>query len=117
MDRLTHKTQVAARRTNRVRSRLTGTTERPRLSVNISNLHVSAQIIDDSKSTTLAYASSVGRTLEGNMTAKAATIGDEIAKKGLKAKVGKVVFDKGRRSYHGRVKALAEAARAAGLEF
>lgn len=117
MDRLTHKTQVAARRSNRARARLTGTTERPRLSVHISNLHVSAQIIDDTESVTLAYATTIGRKREGTMTAKAAVIGEEIAKKALKAKISKVVFDKGSKSYHGRVKTLADAARAGGLEF
>ena len=117
MDRLTHKTQVADRRSNRVRSSLTGTAERPRLSVHISNLHVSAQIIDDTKSATLAHATTIGRKLEGNLTTKAATIGEEIAQKALKAKISKVVFDRGPKSYHGRVKTLADAARAGGLEF
>ena len=117
MDRLTHKTQNAARRSNRVRARLTGIAERPRLSVHISNLHVSAQIIDDSTGKTLSYATTVGRKLEGNMSAKAATIGEEIAEKALKAKISKVVFDRGSKSYQGRVKALADAARAGGLEF
>lgn len=117
MDRLTHKYKTTARRADRVRARLTGTTERPRLSVHISNLHVSAQIIDDTKSTTLSCATTVGRKLEGNMTAKAATIGEEIAKKAVKAKINKVVFDRGSKSYHGRVKTLADAARAGGLEF
>ncbi len=117
MDRLRHKIQIAARRSNRTRASLTGTAERPRLSVHISNLHVSAQIIDDTKSITLSYATTIGRKLEGNMTAKAATIGEEIAKKALKAKINKVVFDRGSKSYHGRIKTLADAARAAGLEF
>lgn len=117
MDRLTHKTQIAARRSNRVRSRFTGTAERPRLSVHISNLHISAQIIDDTKSATMAYATTIGRKLEGNMTAKAVVVGEEIAKKALKAKVSKVVFDRGSKNYHGRVKTLADAARAGGLEF
>ena len=117
MDRLTHKTQIAARRANRVRASLASTPKRPRLSVHISNLHVSAQIIDDTKSATLAYATTIGRKLEGNMTVKAAAIGEEIAKKALKAKINKVVFDRGSKSYHGRVKALADAARANGLEF
>lgn len=117
MNRLTHTTQIAARRSNRVRSRITGTTERPRLSVHISNLHISAQIIDDTKSDTLASATTIGRKLDGNMTAKAAAIGQEIAKQALQAKVKKVVFDRGPKNYHGRVKSLADAARAGGLEF
>lgn len=117
MDRLTHKSQVALRRSNRVRAKLSGSSERPRLCVHISNLHVSAQIIDDTKSATVAYATTVGRKLDGNMSSKAAVIGDEIGKKAIKAKVSKVVFDKGPKKYHGRVKILADAARAAGLEF
>ncbi len=117
MDRLTHKYSTAARRAGRVRTAITGTAERPRLSVHISNLHVTAQIIDDSSGKTLSYASTVGKTLDGNMTAKAAIVGEEIAKKALKAKVSKVVFDRGSKNYHGRVKTLADAARANGLEF
>ncbi len=108
---------MAIRRSNRVRARITGTTERPRLSVHISNLHISAQVIDDTKSATLAHATTIGRKLDGNMTTKAAAIGEEIAQKALKAKVNKVVFDKGSKAYHGRVKTLADAARAGGLEF
>ncbi len=117
MDRLTHKYQTANRRANSVRTAIAGTTERPRLSVHVSNLHISAQIIDDTNGKTLSYATTVGKKLEGNMTAKAAVIGEEIAKKAAKAKINKVVFDRGAKSYHGRVKTLADAARANGLEF
>ncbi len=117
MDYLTHKRTNAARRANRVRSTVTGTSERPRLSVTISNLHVHAQIIDDSKSVTLAAVSTVGQKLTGNLTDKAAVVGKQIAEKAVKAKVKNVVLDRGARKYHGRVKSLAEAARAAGLEF
>jgi large subunit ribosomal protein L18 len=117
MDYLTHKRTNSQRRANRVRTTVTGTTERPRLAVFISNLHVTAQIIDDSKSKTLAYASTVGKKVDGNMNEKAAFVGHEIAKNAKKAKVNKVVFDRGSRKYHGRVKSLAEAARKDGLEF
>ncbi len=117
MDRLTHKYATAARRAGRVRSVISGTTERPRLSVHISNMHVTAQIIDDSSGKTLSYATTVGKTLEGNMTKRAAIVGEEIAQKAAKAKIGKVVFDRGPKNYHGRVKTLADAARAGGLEF
>ena len=118
MNRLTHKTQNLARRKNRVRSTVNGTTERPRLSVSVSNLHVTAQIVDDTKQVTLAYASSAGnKTLKGSLTEKAQWVGEEIAKKAKTAKVKKVVFDRGGRLYHGRVQALADAARKAGLEF
>jgi large subunit ribosomal protein L18 len=117
MDRLVHKKISSARRANRVRATVTGTTERPRLAVNISNLHVVAQIIDDSQGKTLAYTTSVGQKLSGNLTEKAVWAGTDIASKAKKAKVSKVVFDRSGRKYHGRVKALADAARKGGLEF
>lgn len=117
MNYLTHKRKTASRRAYRVRSAFSGTADRPRLSVNISNMHVSAQMIDDSKSATLVSASSVGQKLEGNLSDKAAVIGTQIAEKAIKAKLKKVVLDRGSLKYHGRVKKLAEAARAAGLEF
>lgn len=117
MDRLTHKNQLAARRTNRVRSHITGSPERPRLSVHISNMHITAQIIDDSQSKTLLHATTIGRKLEGNLTDKAAKIGEEIALKAKQAKITQVVFDRGPKLYHGRIKTLADAARSAGLEF
>lgn len=101
----------------RVRSTVSGTAERPRLSVSVSNMHISAQIIDDAKGVTLASATSVGQKLTGTMTDKATAIGTEIAKNAKKAKVNKVVFDRNGHIYHGRVKALADAARAGGLEF
>jgi len=112
-----HKKQNATRRAQRVRTVVRGTSEKPRLSVHVSNLHVTAQVIDDSKGTTLAYASSIGKKLTGNKTELATEIGKEIATKAKKAKVQKVAFDRGSRKYHGRIKALAEAARGSGLEF
>ena len=119
MNRITHKFQNLARRKHRVRATVSGTTERPRLSVFVSNRYVIAQVIDDSKQTTLAYASSAGqKSLVGkSMTEQAEWIGTEIAKKAKATKVKKVVFDRGGRLYHGRVKALADAARKEGLEF
>ncbi|OVE78837.1 50S ribosomal protein L18 [bacterium G20] len=117
MDRLIHKSQNLQRRTHRVRTNLTGTTERPRLSVHISNMHITAQIIDDSTGKTLAYATTVGQKAEGNMTAKAAQVGEEIARSAKQAKITRVVFDRGPKRYHGRIKNLADAARSAGLEF
>ena len=116
MDRLKHKRATSVRRANRVRT-VIGNSDRPRLSVNVSHLHVTAQVIDDSKDTTLAYATTVGQKVEGNLSVKAAWVGTEIAKKAQKAKVKQVSFDRGRRKYHGRVKALADAAREGGLEF
>ncbi len=106
-----------ALRKNRIRSTVIGTSQRPRLSVTISNLHVHAQIIDDSKQVTLVAATSVGLKSVGTMTEKATVVGTEIAKKAKAKKVSKVVFDRNGRIYHGRVKALADAARAGGLEF
>lgn len=118
MNRIAKKNDTKALRKLRIRSRIKGTTERPRLTVTISNSHVSAQIIDDSKDATLAHASTIGNTkVTGNMTAKAEMIGKEIAKKAKAAKVTKVVLDRNGRIYHGRIKALADAARSEGLEF
>ncbi len=94
-----------------------GTTERPRLSVTISNRHVSAQIIDDTKSVTLAAVSTAGKKQTGTLTEQAAAIGKEIAKKAKTKKITQVAFDRGNKLYHGRVKALADAARNEGLEF
>ncbi|MBR6166050.1 50S ribosomal protein L18 [Candidatus Saccharibacteria bacterium] len=104
-------------RANRTRAKIHGTAERPRLSVNISNLHVTAQIIDDDKGVTLAYATTVGSKQKGSKSELAAFIGSEIAKKAKKAKISKVVFDRGSRLYAGRMSALADAARKEGLEF
>lgn len=104
-------------RKNRVRSKVTGTTERPRLTVTISNKHVSAQIIDDVKQRTLVAATTVGTKQTGSMSEQAAFVGGEIAKKAKKAKINAVVFDRNGRQYAGRLAALADAARKEGLEF
>lgn len=104
-------------RKNRVRSTVNGTAARPRLSVTISNTHVSAQIIDDETGKTLAAATTVGTKAKGTMTEKAAVVGKDIATKAKKAKVTAVVFDRNGRRYAGRLKALADAARNEGLEF
>jgi large subunit ribosomal protein L18 len=117
MTNQTKKAINAKLRQNRVRSVVRGTSKRPRLSVFVSNLHISAQIIDDDKQTTLASASTVGKKISGSMTEKAVIIGKEIAKEAKKHKIKKIVLDRGAKLYHGRVKALAEAARQNGLEF
>ena len=104
-------------RAKRTRAKITGTSERPRLTVNFSNLHITAQIIDDEKKVTLAYATTVGKKMTGTKTEKAAKIGEEIAKKAKSAKISKVVFDRGSKLYAGRMSALADAARKEGLEF
>ena len=104
-------------RAKRTRAKIHGTAERPRLSVSISNQHITAQIIDDDQGTTLAYATTVGSKITGTQTEKCAKIGQEIAKKAKKAKITKVVFDRGSMAYAGRMSALADAARKEGLEF
>lgn len=104
-------------RANRTRSTINGTADRPRLSVTISNAHVSAQIINDDESITLCAATTTGSKLTGTMTEKAVNIGKEISKKAKAKKITRVVFDRGSKKYHGRIKALADAARAEGLEF
>ncbi len=104
-------------RANRTRAKIHGTAERPRLTVHFSNLHITAQIIDDDKKVTLAYATTVGTKMTGTKTEKAAKIGEEIAKKAKAKKVTKVVFDRGSKLYAGRMAALADAARKEGLEF
>lgn len=104
-------------RKGRVRAKVTGTAERPRLSVTISNLHVSAQLIDDTTGHTLAAATTVGTKSTGSKSELAAKIGTDIAKKAKKAKITAVVFDRNGRRYAGRLSALADAARNEGMEF
>jgi len=107
------------RRKIRVRSKAVGTAERPRLSVHVSNKNIMAQIVNDGAMKTLASATSVGvKALDKKtMTEKAAWVGEQIAASAKKAKVKQVVFDRGSKLYHGKVKALAESARKNGLEF
>ena len=104
----------------RVRNKITGTSSVPRLNVFRSNNNIFAQIIDDEASKTLVSASSIDKELKlengGNIEA-AEKVGELLAKRAKKAKISKVVFDRGGYLYHGRVKALAEAARENGLEF
>ena len=106
----------------RVRAKVKGTTSRPRLCVFRSLNHIYAQIIDDSKQHTLASASTLNSELLSEVagkskTAKAELVGSLIAKQALAGGVEEAAFDRGGYKYHGRVKALAEAARAAGLKF
>lgn len=105
----------------RIRTRLAGTTERPRLNVYRSLNHIYTQLIDDAKGVTIASASTVAKkgteaAVGGNIEA-ARTVGKLIAERAQAAGIKKVVFDRGGYLYHGRIKALAEAAREAGLEF
>jgi large subunit ribosomal protein L18 len=112
------KLQNRAQRKHRIRATVTGTSERPRLSVFVSNTNISAQIIDDTKHHTVAAVTTAGnKAAKGTLTEKAAWVGAEIAAAAKKAKVTSVVFDRGGKQYHGRVKALADAAREKGLEF
>ena len=102
----------------RVRKQLSGTTERPRLNVFRSNNQIFAQIIDDTKGVTLVSSSSVELKLNnGGNVEGAKEVGKDIATKAKKLNITKVVFDRGGYQYHGRVQALAEAARENGLEF
>ena len=106
------------RRHARVRAKVSGTATCPRLNVFRSNSHIFAQIIDDTNGTTLVSSSSLALKLESSSNIEAATsVGTDIAKKALEKNITNVVFDRGGYVYHGRVKALAEAARAAGLKF
>ena len=106
------------RRHARVRTKVSGTADRPRLNVFRSNAHISAQLIDDVNGVTLISANSVELKLEnGGNIAAATLVGTEVAQRALKANITNVVFDRGGYLYHGRVKALADAAREAGLVF
>ncbi len=114
------KQEARLRRHRRVRKRVRGTAERPRLAVFRSNKHISAQVIDDVAGRTLAAASTVEADLRGGATGNkqaAAEIGRRVAERARAAGVTKVVFDRGGNLYHGRVAAVADAARDAGLEF
>jgi large subunit ribosomal protein L18 len=103
----------------RIRRKLRGTSERPRLAVFRSVAHIYAQVIDDSEGKTLVSASSVdkGAKTKGGNVAAAKAIGTLVADRAKEKGIKSVVFDRGGYQYHGRVKALADAARAAGLEF
>lgn len=104
-----------ARRLIRVRRKILGTSNRPRLSVHRTNHYIYAQIIDDNKGQTLAAASD--QKMKGTKMERAAGVGEVIAKAAIKANVSEIVFDRGNKAYHGRIKTLAQAARAAGLIF
>ena len=107
---------------DRIRNRMTGTEQRPRLNVYRSLNHIYAQLIDDMQGTTVASASSIeGQKSEGKRTggnvAAAKEVGRKLAERAKEKGVSKIVFDRGGYLYHGRVKALADAAREAGLQF
>ncbi|MCD9625487.1 50S ribosomal protein L18 [Rhabdothermincola salaria] len=119
-DSAKQKRDARLRRHRRVRKHVRGTTERPRLAVFRSNRHITAQVIDDTSGRTLASASTIEATVgaEGTGNIAAATeVGRLVAERAKTAGVDKVVFDRGGFLYHGRVAAVADAARDAGLEF
>ena len=108
------------RRHARLRKKVAGTPERPRLAVNRSSRHLVVQLIDDQAGRTLASASTMEadvRALDGDKKARAAKVGELVASRAREAGVTAVVFDRGGYGYHGRIAALAEAAREGGLEF
>ncbi len=109
------KRRARLRRHRRVRKSVLGTQERPRLAVYRSNRHIYAQLVDDLAARTVAAASDVG-TGQGDKTARAKEVGKVIAERARAAGVERAVFDRGGRLYHGRVRAVAEGAREAGLQ-
>ncbi len=120
MTRTAHKLELRRRRHARVRRRIHGTAERPRLAVFRSNKHIAAQLIDDDAGRTLVAASTVESELRAGSGANvgaATKVGTLVASRAKDAGITSVVFDRGGYAYHGRVAALADAARAQGLEF
>lgn len=111
------KNALRVKRHARVRKDISGTSSTPRLNVYRSNSFIYCQVIDDTTGTTLVSTSSFEMKLKGNNKTTAEAVGKEIAKKAIAAKITTVVFDRGGYLYHGRVKALADAARAEGLNF
>jgi large subunit ribosomal protein L18 len=114
------KMRLKSRRHARIRAKVSGTAERPRLAVFRSNRHIVAQVIDDSIGHTIAAASTVEPSIRGGATGNvdaAKAVGTLVAERAKDKGITSVVFDRGGSTYHGRVAALADAARAAGLEF
>ncbi len=122
MNRLTAKRKARLGRKQRVRRRVRGTSERPRLAVFTSLKHVYAQVIDDTTGRTLVAASTMARDLRDELKSTATVeaakaVGQAIGRKAVAHDITRVVFDRNGHPYHGKVKALAEAAREAGLDF
>ena len=120
--RIEEKERLRRKRHKRVRSKVSGTAERPRLNVSRSLQHIYAQLIDDTTGCTVAHASTVDPGLRpdlksGGNVAAAKAVGKLIAERGLEKGIAAVVFDRGGYMYHGRVQALADSAREAGLKF
>lgn len=116
-NQILHKRQARLRRKVRVRAKVNGTSLRPRLAVFRSLRHISVQLIDDSQGITLGSVGSKEIKAKGTKIEQAALVGKEIAKKALEKNIKQIVFDKSSYKFHGRVKAVADAAREAGLEF
>lgn len=104
---------------HRIRKKIAGTADRPRLAVHFSNMNVYAQLIDDDKGVTLASASTLDKAVgkKGANIESASKVGEVVAQRAKEAKIEAVVFDRGGYQFHGKVKALADAAREAGLNF
>ena len=122
MDKLKAKQANLERRQRRVRSKVSGTGDRPRLRVTRTNGHIYAQVIDDVTGVTLVAASSIDAEVKSAVKSganidAAKAVGEAIGRRSIEAGIKEVVFDRGGRIYHGRVKALADGARSAGLEF
>jgi large subunit ribosomal protein L18 len=115
-----NRVRARLRRQARGRKRINGTSERPRLVVTKSSKHLSVQVVDDLQGATLAYASTMEadvRGTDGDKTAKAKLVGELVAERAKAAGIGDVVFDRAGNKYHGRIAALADAAREGGLSF
>jgi len=110
------KTLSRLRRKNRIRAKISGSAARPRLVVFRSNTHITAQVIDDSTGKIIAAAHDL-KAKKGSKTERAGTVGKTVAEAAVEKKIESVVFDRNGYKYHGRVKALADAAREAGLKF
>jgi large subunit ribosomal protein L18 len=122
MDKLKAKQAKLERRQRRVRAKVSGTAARPRLRVTRTNTHIYAQVIDDVAGRTIASASTVDAEVKtglknGANIEAAKAVGEAVGRRAIEAGIKEVVFDRGGRIYHGRVKALADGARSAGLEF
>ena len=115
MPRIKHNETLATKRKRRVRARLMGTADRPRLSVFRSNKHIALQVINDEAGKTLVSATDLNKGIKGTKIERATKVAAELVKSLKKAKINKLKFDRGSYKYHGRVKAVAEALRAEGI--
>jgi len=117
MAKMHRRQQLEARRKMRVRKKISGTSERPRLTVSRTLNHIYAQVVDDTTGQTLVASSSVALKIKGGNIDAAKQVGKAVAEKAQAASISRVAFDRNGMVYHGRVKALGDAAREAGLQF